>query len=302
MKINRKLSIIIVNYNSWEFVSNCIHSVLKFIKDLDFEIIVVDNNSPNRDIQELKQTFSEVKFVQLDENKGFGFANNKAAEIAEGEYLLFLNPDTFLIDSSITQWYKFHILHKVGISSPILLNSDFTLQYSNDKFHSISFLIAEAFNLQSFGINQSINRMKKKLNEEYYEIDWAIGAAILISNQLFKKVGMFDEHFFLYYEDSDLAKKVVREGYKNYCYTKCRIVHILSVTSNNKSFLKYHVHKSRLLYISKYINIIGNICLRGIFVFSIILRILQIPLKRKNVESLFKNLIRNLKLYLKPVS
>ena len=100
----KSLSIIIVNYNNYELTNECINSVLNTVKNLEYEIIVVDNNSPNDSYDKIYEKFGEVENVTViksKENAGFGAGNNLGAEKAIGEYLLFLNPDILVIDNAI---------------------------------------------------------------------------------------------------------------------------------------------------------------------------------------------------------
>lgn len=291
------LSIIIVNYNSYRHVKKCVNSIIENIdiNRINYEIIVADSCSSELDINKIENEYS-VKLIKCI-NKGFGYSNNRAAEISKGKLLMFLNPDTYLIDDSIIKMITFYNNNNFGIVSPLLLNEDRTIQYCHDCFHSFSYFIAEAFYYHGNRINKVISNDYNQIQKNFFEIDWALGAALLINRELFYSVGMFDESYFLYYEDTDLAKKITINGYKNVCFPFCKIIHVLSAASADKSFSKYHVHRSRLIYISKYFNLVQNILLRFIFILSLIFRFIIIPIKFKNKESNIKNIYRNLSLY-----
>src|ERR1035441_8093505 len=116
-----KTTIIIVNYNVTDEIRNSLHSIFASIKN-DFEVIVVDNNSPDRNIESLKNLFPDVKFHFLSENLGFAKANNYAVKYSEGEYLVFLNPDTILIEDFITPIKSYMENHPIaGVCGPVLL-------------------------------------------------------------------------------------------------------------------------------------------------------------------------------------
>lgn len=271
------LSIIIVNYNSLNDIRECISSIYKYLRNIDLEVIVVDNNSPNRNIAELNKEFESVKLLLLAENKGFGFANNRGTEIASSANILFLNPDTYLVDDSVISLLKFAGENKFGVLCPVIYNPDGSLQYFHDNFHTIGFLISEAFNLHYKKIREVVKADENKIKDQYFEIDWALGAAILIKKSLFEKIDGFDERFFLYYEDADIAKKAADSGLKNYCFTGSGIVHKLSTSTGHKQFVKFNVHRSRLVYVMKYLSFFERLLVRVVFTFSIFLRVLALP-------------------------
>ncbi|MBK7252919.1 MAG: glycosyltransferase [Ignavibacteria bacterium] len=97
-----ELSIIIVNYNTHEYLEKCLYSILKYLRKINFEIIVVDNNSTDRSIEKLEEKFVNVKFYFLNENKGFGAGCNYAAGKSSGKYLLLVNPDIEVTNNAIS--------------------------------------------------------------------------------------------------------------------------------------------------------------------------------------------------------
>lgn len=292
------ISIIIVNYNSTKLIRQCIASITEHIK-INYEIIVVDNNSPERDILSITDEYPGIRLILNAENNGFGYANNIGADNSKGELLLFLNPDTYLIDDSVNEMISYYQTSQIGILAPLILNPDLTVQYGHDKFHSFMFMVAEAFNYHNKYINRSIEKDKSLTDLKPFKIGWALGAAVLIKKEIFIAAGKFDSRFFLYYEDADLAINVNKAGYTNYCFPACRLVHVLSATSGDRSFSKHHVHRSRIIYISKHFNILQNILLRYVFILSLLLRIILIPFIRNNKDMNFKHITGNMKLYFK---
>ena len=107
MAVITDVSIIIVNYNTFNLVLQCIESVIKNTKNIVYEIIVVDNNSPNRDVSKLNLFYPQVTLILNKNNSGFGVANNLGNKVAKGEYIFLLNSDTIIIDNSIYELYKF---------------------------------------------------------------------------------------------------------------------------------------------------------------------------------------------------
>ncbi len=142
-----ELSIIVVNYNNYNLTENCVKSVLRTVKDIKFEIIVIDNNSPNNSFHILSERFrncNNVRIIKNSNNEGFGLANNKAVEASKANVLLFLNPDIEVLEGAISNLYKRLLSdEKIGIIGAKLLNKDLTLQYSCRKVLKLGeFLIA----------------------------------------------------------------------------------------------------------------------------------------------------------------
>lgn len=107
MNFIKDVSIVIVNYNTYNLVLQCIESVIKYTKEITYEIIVIDNNSPNREIEKLNEICPQVNLILNNKNSGFGIANNIGNKFASGKFLFLLNSDTIIIDNSIYELYKF---------------------------------------------------------------------------------------------------------------------------------------------------------------------------------------------------
>lgn len=225
-KIN--LSIIIVNFNTLDLVVDCIKSIKKYTKDIKFEIIVINNHPQSNDYKKLKKLYQredEIKILKSP-NHGFGAANNIGAKKARGEFLLFLNSDTLIIDDSLQK--LIHILNnnpKMGAISPLLYNPDGKLQkYAFGDFQS---LLSVTW------------RKRKKLNpnrnKKITYINLISGAAMMIRKATFERVGGFDERFFMYFEDDDLCRRLVNLGKKNAIITSTKIIHLQGKSSSMSS-------------------------------------------------------------------
>jgi len=133
-----EVSIIIVNYNLTNEVRKLLNSIKKYVRDINFEVIVIDNNSPERDIEGLVNEFPEYKFELLKTNYGFGHGNNVGVKKTTGKYLLLLNPDTFLINNLPSNLYNFAIKHpEFAVIGPLLIYEDGGLQTSYAKFPNL---------------------------------------------------------------------------------------------------------------------------------------------------------------------
>lgn len=283
------LSIIIINFNSANCLRTCLLSIFKYTDGINFEVIVVDNNSSEQGINKIQDDFKKIKLITRKINDGFAVANNFGAKYACGDYLLFLNPDTLIIDNSIEAMLNcIRNISKCGILSPLLLNPDGTLQYCHNKFHNLSFFFKEAFHLHYKNINKVIKSDYSRINVKLFEIDWALGAALMIKRDLFFKLGGFDERYFMYYEDGDFALKVKHNGYRNYCLPAAKVVHLggqsLNSTKNieDKEFSHHQIHKSRLVYIAKNFNLFETTLVRFIFILSYLFKIPFVFFKKQN--------------------
>ncbi len=223
------ISVIIVNWNSKDYVRQCLASLQAHCTSVAHEVVVVDGGSFDGCGEMLAKEFPAVIFVQLDKNVGFARANNEGVRRSRGRYLLFLNPDTELRENSL-QVLKDRIetLPGAGAVGCKLLNSDGSLQTScvqsfptvlNQVLDS-EFLRGHFPDWHIWGISalQSNDR-------EASEVEAISGACILATRQVFEAVGGFSEIYFMYGEDMDLCLKVWRAGRRVYYTPETSIVH-----------------------------------------------------------------------------
>ena len=191
------LTAVIINYNSKEILT-CIKSVHSTIK-LPFEVIVVDNNSTNDSVAQIKKEFPKVKIIENDANKGYGKACNQAIQLAQGKHILILNPDIVLEKNTVKWMLKYLEENKEAkIVSCRLKNSDGTTQDSFRKFPTIWSLLIRQI--------KTLFRTKKITAQEISEptkVNWVSGALMLMREKYY-----FDERYFMYFEDVDLCKTI----------------------------------------------------------------------------------------------
>ena len=207
------VSIIIVNYNGADVILNCLASLYNHLEQLSYEIIVVDNNSQDGSPGCIAQRFPNVILLQQSTNLGFGTANNLGAHYAQGEMLFLLNSDTLLTANILPKLIaKLTQASHVGIVGPQLRNPDGTFQLS----------VAREIGIWGeFQTLQQVRRYRApsarsvlaKLYAHDQRVDIVIGAAMLMRRSLFEQIGGFDETFFMYFEESDLCKRVRDLGY-----------------------------------------------------------------------------------------
>jgi len=123
------LSIIIVNYNAKELLKNCLKSIFQKMKDIDFEVWIIDNASSDGSLEMIKKEFPKVKIIANKENLGFARANNQAIKKAKSKYIFLLNPDTILLEENFKELIQFVEKHpEAGACGPLVLNKDGTMQ------------------------------------------------------------------------------------------------------------------------------------------------------------------------------
>ncbi len=222
------LSILIVNWNSKNYVRKCLTSLRANCGGLSHEVIVVDGASFDGCGEMVASEFPEIRFIQATENIGFGRANNLAFEHSRGEYILLLNPDTEVIGNAIqTLLSEAQRLPDLGLAGARLLNSDGSLQRSCMAFPSI---LTDVFGLEwlrrslpswdVWGIHEMTVADKSPVIVEVM-----IGACVLTTRAFFERIGRFSPEYFMYSEDVDLCLKSVQAGRRNYYVPTARIIH-----------------------------------------------------------------------------
>lgn len=259
MKI--KVSLVSINYKVEKELIACISSIVESKPKISYEIIVVDNDEKNTIEKNLKEKFPEVKYIKSPSNIGYGAGNNLGAKHASGEFIFFLNPDTILTKGSIDSLYNF-LKNKPesGMIAPLLLNPKgeaYPLQGS-DSYTFLSAIVILSFINKLFPYNTISNKFfhrswNKKDNEEF---DVVPGTAFMIKKSIFEKAGMFDEKFFLYFEEYDLAKRVKNLGYKNYIIPKSKVLHIWEASTKKRKDINEIFSKSRYLFFKKHYGIL----------------------------------------------
>lgn len=223
------LSIIIVNWNSTEYARECIASIYAYTSGIRFEIIVVDNASPANDVHRLKDCFPDIAVIRSRQNLGFARANNLGVSRATGQFLLFLNPDTRLVQPALQAMVDaLRSRPDAGAVGCKLLNEDLTVQTSCiQNFPTILNQALDAGALRSRWPNSPLWGIAplSRATPAPVPVEVVSGACLLIGRNVFVEVGMFSEDYFMYAEDLDLCRKTVRAGYRNYYTGSARVIH-----------------------------------------------------------------------------
>ena len=252
------IDIIIVNYNSTEIVINCIKSIFTHSENYDLNIIVFDNNSIDLPLR-IKKCFPKIELICNDCNVGFGRAINSALKKAGSEIVVLLNPDTHIYKGFFGQVVNYLIKNKnVAIVGPKIIEPNGEIQGSARKFPTpLTSLFGRKSPLTRIFPNNSITKKEfvsfAYKGTEPIKVDWVSGACMIVRKEAIVDVNGFDEKFFLYWEDTDLCKRLKDSGWDIIYYPSAKILHHAGKSSNTRPFFStYHFHKSCFLLFSKH--------------------------------------------------
>jgi N-acetylglucosaminyl-diphospho-decaprenol L-rhamnosyltransferase len=251
----KSLDIIIVNWNSQDYLSDCISSVSHIPKNINFSVIIVDNNSTDKSLANIENTNINLPLTILKNNRnlGFGVACNQGANASNSEYLLFLNPDTKLCHNSVQASIEFlenPDNSDIGICGVQLLNNSGSISRSCSRFPSPKCTLATMFGLQYL----FPKTFPKQLMVEWDHcnsriVDQIMGAFFLIRRSLFEELGGFDERFFVYFEEVDLSWRAKLKGWNSYYLSNAQVYHKGGGTTENvRGISLFYYLRSRILY------------------------------------------------------
>jgi GT2 family glycosyltransferase len=256
------LSIIIVSSKK-DFLFDCLKSLTGVLKNLPSEIIFIDNASPDNLKQQVNKSFPEVIVLRREVNGGFGENNNMGMRIAKGRYVLLLNDDTKVINKDMFKemiaWMDAH--PKVGMSTCALVNPDLkNYQGSGGYFPTLPRVFAWMTFLDDIpGLDNLIKPYHPmhssspfNKNEDYYKSshkqDWVTGAFYLMRKEAMNQAGLFDEDFFLYVEEVELAYRFAKKGWEAWYLPKWKIVHYGMATNGSEKATIFEMQNLKLFY------------------------------------------------------
>lgn len=281
------LSVIIINYNTALHLSVCLSSIIEHTKRVKFQVIVVDNNSPEKEILKFPVEFPSVEFYFRNVNDGFGGGCDFGAQHAKGKYLAFINPDIILNSDSLSDFYDYMENNpETGLCAGLLVNNNNEPIYSFNKFPDIHWEVTEALLGNGKAKIDKLIKSKRKyiVDRIPFEIDWAIGADMFIRKDVYEKIGGFDKDFFLYSEDVDLQIRLRKLGYKIICLPSVKLYHHTKSSvalEDGDNIYQYNIHKSKLIFMYKHFSIIDRIIVRAGYIAGFLFRIMILPFRSK---------------------
>ncbi|MDD2681199.1 MAG: glycosyltransferase family 2 protein [Patescibacteria group bacterium] len=222
------LSLIIVNYKSKLKLVNCLQSlVMADLSGIAYEIIVVENNSGDN-LSDLSSVYNQVRYIKSPVNLGMGGGNNLGIKESSGRYILIANPDLVFSVEAIKILYQYLENNlDVAIVGPKLLNPDKSLQYSCARYPSIFLPLLRRTTIGNlFPVFLENYFMKRDSHTEIKVVDWLLGACLLVrKDDLLEGGKLFDDQFFMYFEDVDLCRRANKLGKKVVYNPQAVVIH-----------------------------------------------------------------------------
>jgi GT2 family glycosyltransferase len=248
------ISISIVTYNNSKVIEKCINSIFNITNNIDFEIIVIDNNSSDNTVKIIKNNFKNVKLIQNDKNVGFGAAHNIAIKLGKEKYHLILNPDIIFTENTIEKLINFMEENPdIGLVSPKIVFPDGTIQYLCKRSPCLFDLCVRRF---TPGFIQDL--FKKRI--DYFEmretgynkimdVPYLSGSFMLFRRSILEEIAGFDERFYMYSEDADITQRAT-EISRTVFYPYTSVIHLWERGSHKNIKLLF----ISLVSIAKYFN------------------------------------------------
>lgn len=251
------LSIIIVNYNTCRLTTDCLRSVYASETDYRYEVFVVDNHSTDDSVKTIRREFPEVKLIVNETNTGFSYANNQAIRVSAGRYVLLLNSDTIIQRDTLDIMLSFMDRRPdVGASGCKVILPDGSLDKACKRGFptpSASFYYAFGFS-KWFPNNPKFNQYQLSYldPDQEYPIDCLVGAFMMVRREAIEQVGLLDEDYFMYAEDTDWCYRIKQAGWVNYYYPRTTIVHYKGGSAPRRPLkIIYEFHRSMILFYRK---------------------------------------------------
>jgi N-acetylglucosaminyl-diphospho-decaprenol L-rhamnosyltransferase len=246
-----KVSVIVVSYNTRDILSKCLQELLDKSGEEDMEVFVVDNNSSDNSADMVAKHFPQVQLIANSENLGFAAANNQAWQRSTGDFILLLNPDAYIKKNAVNIARRFLESHpECGLCGGRLVNLDGELDPSARRFPnawyklftitgiSAKFARSNIFNSYNFGGFS---------HDQPIEVDWVPGTFTMYRRKMLEETGLFDERFYIYYEETDLCLNAKRNGWKVYFTPDAEVLHIGGACSKTRTDKDYDPAASQVL-------------------------------------------------------
>jgi GT2 family glycosyltransferase len=232
------VSIIIANWNGEKILEDCLRSIYHCTVNTTFEILLSDDSSTDQSLSLVRERFPDVKIISSGVNTGYARTNNRAMPFANGRYILLLNNDTIFQNDVLGAFITFmDATPDAGICGGLLLNPDSTVQHSFGSFPSATVELAEIFflhRLLPFLRLPRLGTVPKNLSAPQ-AVDMIVGANLFIRSDLARELGLYDERFEAYFEDTDLCYRAAKSGWKVVFLPSVKITHLFGYSYGNES-------------------------------------------------------------------
>ncbi len=253
-----KLSLVLVTYNSRQFIEGCLNSLAAGLEKIPHEIIVVDNASQDGTADRVAGSYPGVRLFRNSENLGYPRANNQGMAAACGPFILLLNPDTLVAPGVLNKLLaEIERRPEAGGAAPVLRLPSGVLQVSFGKRIS---LVAEL--VKKLVGNRILSRQAER-KKEIREMGWLGGACLLVRKEAVTSIAGFDEHFFLYFEDIDLCYRIREAGWTLLLVPELEIRHLGGgSTSGTALFSRFHYRRSQIYFYRKHASLLSRLGLK----------------------------------------
>lgn len=250
------LSIVIVSWNVRGFLADCLRSIWQNRGPLELEVIVVDSASSDGSPDMIQQHFPWVRLVACTDNVGFPRGNNLGMEIASGRYMLLLNPDTVILDDALSKMASYLDEHRdVGVVGGQLIYPDGSVQSSRRRFPTLATGLFESTWLQPYAPHGLLQRyyMEDVADDLIGEVDWLVGACLMVRREAVVAAGFMDEAYFMYSEELDWCRRIKAAGWRIVYLPTARIVHHVGKSSEQVVTLRHiNYQRAKLRYYYKF--------------------------------------------------
>ncbi|UCH09266.1 MAG: glycosyltransferase [Fidelibacterota bacterium] len=273
------LSVIVVSYNVREFVSQCLLSLSRCRFDGTVEVILVDNNSSDGTVEMVPRRFPQVRLIKNRRNVGYAAALNQGLTASTGEMILFLNPDTILEEQTLQVLVDYLQEHpQVGCVGPKILNSDGSFQLASRRSFPAAWV---AFcHLSGLGRIFPRSRLFGQYNYTYlessqtHEVEAVSGSCMCLRREIIDRVGLMDESFFMFWEDTDYCYRIHQAGYQVVYHPATKIVHYKGESVKTDPLYNLRIfHRALMAFSRKHGSFAGNLFSRALLRIIISLRI-----------------------------
>lgn len=274
-----ELSIIIVNWNACDLLQRCLQAVYTTAGDLDLEVLVLDNHSGDNSVALVRDRFPQARLIENQENIGFARANNQGMQLARGAYYLLLNTDAFLHAGALETMVRFMEENpETGAAGCKLFYEDGSLQRSCTSFPTLSTELWQVLWLDRlFPRHPLFGKywMTYWNFNDSRQVDSILGACMLLRREAIDQVGMFDESYFMYSEETDLCYRLKRAGWQVRFIPHASATHIWGGTSKRiqeeTTFLR--LYKSRTLFFRKHYGGFVTLLYKGVLFLGSLMRV-----------------------------
>ena len=248
MKIEMKLSVVIVNYNVRTYLEQCLQSVQKALEGIEGEVFVVDNHSEDDSVAVVRTDYPWARLIESPENVGFARANNIAIRQSEAEYVLLLNPDTVVEENTLRQSLAFMDSHpEAGGAGVMLHNADGTL--APESRRAIPTPWVSCLKMLGFTKRYYMSHLPW---DQPSQIEVISGAFCLLRKKALDEIGLLDETFFMYGEDIDLSYRLLKGGWQNW-YLPYSIIHFKGKSTQKSDYRYVHIfYQAMLIFFRKH--------------------------------------------------